>query len=177
MTENPLVPVAPNGGGWSTHEHIRREFPDHGRGDFRSPAVRIRQASGHTVSRFEYESYTIIDGKPGLPGLPSTFGGEDDVSTLVLHLHDKLSSLRADLSYSIFQKHDAIARSVTLINDSEKIISIEKLSSFSVDLPYDEYDMLQLRGEWFRECTRDRRRIEYGTQGSVNIIPRASVLY
>jgi alpha-galactosidase len=167
VTEDPLAQATPNGGGWSTQEHLRREFPDLGRGDFRSPAVRIRQDGGHAVSRFEYDSYTIVSGKPGLPGLPSTFGDEDDVATLVIHMYDPLSSIRADLSYSIFPKHDAIARSITLTNESNKIVSIGKLASLSVDLPYDEYDMLQLRGEWFRECTRDRRKVEYGTQGFV----------
>ncbi|KAI5458913.1 Melibiase-domain-containing protein [Mariannaea sp. PMI_226] len=165
VTEDPLAQIKSNGGGWSTHEHLRREFPDLGRGDFRSPAVRIRQLGEHAVSRFEYQSYTITDGKPALSGLPSTFGKDDEVATLIIHLHDKRSSVRADVSYSIFPKHDAIARSVTLTNDSDKTVNVEKLASFSVDLPAEEYEMLQLRGEWFRECTRDRRKIEYGTQG------------
>ncbi|KAH6874365.1 Melibiase-domain-containing protein [Thelonectria olida] len=165
VTEDPLAHPTLNGGGWSTQEHVRREFPDLGRGDFRSPAVRIRQAGTHAVSRFEYESYTIVNGKPRLPGLPSTFGDEDEVATLIIHMRDRVSSIRADLSYSIFPKHDAIARSITLKNESDKTVSIEKLASFSVDMPCDDYEMLQLRGEWFRECTRDRRKVEYGTQG------------
>lgn len=117
------------------------------------------------MSDFRYESHSVVEGKPDLPGLPSTFGSEGEVSTLVIHMVDKVSSVRADLSYSIFPKYDAIARSIKITNEGTSDISIEKLASYSVDLPYEEYEMLQLHGEWTRECTRIRRKVDYGVQG------------
>lgn len=152
-------------GGWSTKEHFRREFPDQGRGDFRSPAVSIRHAGGHTVSAFKYVSHSIINGKPELPGLPSTFGEVDDVTTLVIRLRDDISSVQVDLSYSVFARHNAISRSVTVTNVGDKEVTVDKVASFSVDMPYDDYEMIQLQGEWCRECTRIRRKVDYGTQG------------
>ncbi|UZP32282.1 hypothetical protein NXS19_000098 [Fusarium pseudograminearum] len=122
-------------------------------------------AKGFTVCDFKYKSYTISKGKPALEKLPCTFGSDDDVSTLVIHLCDEQSSVGADLSYSIFPNSDAIVRNVRVINNSDDVIVVEKLASFSVDLPHDEYDMLHLRGEWTRECSRTRRKVEYGTQG------------
>ncbi|KAM0295033.1 hypothetical protein HYE67_007981 [Fusarium culmorum] len=165
VTENPIAQIQSNGGGWSTQAHLRREFPDLGRGDFRTPAVHIKHAKGFTVCDFKYKSYTISKGKPALEKLPCTFGSDDDVSTLVIHLCDEQSSVGADLSYSIFPNSDAIARNVRVINNSDDVIVVEKLASFSVDFPHDEYDMLHLRGEWTRECSRTRRKVEYGTQG------------
>lgn len=167
VTEDPVEDPGPNGGGWSTQMHLRREFPDLGRGDFRTPAVRIKQSSGHTVSGFRYKSHHVIAGKPPLPGLPCTFGGtdEEEVETLVLHLWDECSSVAADLSYSVFPEHDAVVRSVSITNRGSGAISVEKLASLSVDLPHDEYEMLQLQGEWSRECTRTRRKVDYGLQG------------
>nr|CEG02556.1 unnamed protein product [Fusarium pseudograminearum CS3487] len=165
VTENPIAQIQSNGGGWSTQAHLRREFPDLGRGDFRTPAVHIKHAKGFTVCDFKYKSYTISKGKPALEKLPCTFGSDDDVSTLVIHLCDEQSSVGADLSYSIFPNSDAIVRNVRVINNSDDVIVVEKLASFSVDLPHDEYDMLHLRGEWTRECSRTRRKVEYGTQG------------
>ncbi|KAK7213741.1 hypothetical protein V2G26_020919 [Clonostachys chloroleuca] len=165
VTENPIAEIRANGGGWSTVEHLRREWPDLGRGDFRTPAVHVKHAEGYTVSDFRYESHSVVEGKPDLPGLPSTFGSEGEVSTLVIHMVDKVSSVRADLSYSIFPKYDAIARSIKITNEGTSDISIEKLASYSVDLPYEEYEMLQLHGEWTRECTRIRRKVDYGVQG------------
>ncbi|CAG1972062.1 unnamed protein product [Fusarium graminearum] len=165
VTENPIAQIQSNGGGWSTQAHLRREFPDLGRGDFRTPAVHIKHAKGFTVCDFKYKSYTISKGKPALEKLPCTFGSDDDVSTLVIHLCDEQSSVGADLSYSIFPNSDAIVRNVRIINNSDDVIVVEKLASFSVDFPHDEYDMLHLRGEWTRECSRTRRKVEYGTQG------------
>ena len=165
VTEDVIAPV-PEPNGWSgLLGRVRRELPDLGRGDFRIPALQIRQSEGYTVSDFRYESHDVIQGKPALPGLPSTFGTEEEVSTLIVHLYDNYSSIAADLSYSIFPKHDAIVRSVNITNKGSKDIVLEKLASLSVDLPFEDLDMIELRGEWAREAQRVRRKVEYGTQG------------
>lgn len=165
VTENPIAQIMSNGGGWSTQAHLRREFPDLGRGDFRIPAVHIKHAQGFTVCDFKYKSHTVVKGKPTLEKLPSTFGSDSDVSTLIVHLYDDHSAVAADLSYSIFPAFDAIVRNVKITNNSNHVISVEKLSSFSVDFPHEDYEMLQLQGEWTRECNRTRRKVEYGVQG------------
>ena len=158
--------VEPEINGWVGREgRMRREFPEQGRGDFRIPAVRIRQSAGYTVSDFQYRSHSIQDGKPGLPGLPATFGGDQDATTLVVHLFDNYSSVAADLSYSIFPKYDAIVRSVNITNRGDGNITVEGLSSMSVDLPYEDLDMISLRGDWARENKRERKAVAYGLQG------------
>lgn len=144
---------------------VRREFPDLGRGDFRSPAVRIRQSAGYTVSDLQYQSHQIVQGKPELLGLPGLFGSEQDVTTLVVRLYDNYSSVAADLTYSMFPEYDAVVRSVNITNLGDGDITVEKLASFSVDLPYQDLDMIELRGDWARENMRTRRKVEYGTQG------------
>ncbi|GJN71132.1 alpha-glucosidase 2 [Purpureocillium lilacinum] len=144
---------------------VRRELPDLGRGDFRSPAIQIRQSAGYTVSDFRYKSHDVVTGKPPLRGLPATFGADRDVSTLVVHLYDNYSSVAADLSYSIFPKYDAIVRSVNITNMGKGNITVQKLASLSVDLPYSDYDMLELKGDWAREGRRVRRSVGFGTQG------------
>lgn len=164
-------------GGWTGElGRIRREFPDQGRGDFRSPAVRIRQSEGYTVSEFQYQSYEKKAGKPELAGLPSTFGDDDEVSTLVVHLYDKWSDVGADLTYSIFPKYDAITRSVSITNKGKGNITVEALASLSLDLPYEDLDMISLHGEWSREAHRERRKVETGLQGYVpNCIRRFTI--
>lgn len=146
-------------------EYARREFPDQGRGDTRIPALRIRHLEGHTVSALKHKSYTLVQGKPVLPGLPATFGTENDVSTLVVHLYDEYGSVSADLYYSIFPRYDAIVRSVRITNNGAGPISVEGLASFSADLPYEDLEMISLHGDWGREAHRQRRKIQYGTQG------------
>ncbi|KAJ5768646.1 hypothetical protein N7533_001229 [Penicillium manginii] len=162
------IPIEVTGAvnGWvNTIGRVRREFPDQGRGDFRQPAIRIRQSEGYTVSDLRYQSYTVKQGKPDLPGLPATFGTDDEVSTLIVHMYDNYSSVAADLSYSIFPKHNAIVRSANITNQGKGNITIESLASMSVDFPYENLDMISLRGDWAREAHRERRKIEYGKQG------------
>ena len=144
---------------------VRREMPDLGRGDFRIPAIQIRQSSGTTVSDFQYKSHDVVQGKPALKGLPATFGQDGDVSTLIVHMYDNYSSVAADLSYSVFPKYDAVVRSVNVTNMGKGNITIEKLASLSVDLPFGDYDMLELKGDWAREGMRVRRGVSFGTQG------------
>lgn len=152
--------------GWVTRSsRIRRELPDQGTGDFRTPAIRIRQSAGHTVSDFRYQSHTLIDGKPGLPGLPATFGEPDEVSTIVVHMYDNVSHVAADLSYSIFPKLDAVVRSVNVTNWGNGTITLERLASLSIDLPGLDLDIVQLKGDWAREGNRVRRPVGFGIQG------------
>lgn len=163
--ETPYLPD-PEIDGWvGLPGRVRREFPDLGRGDFRSPAVRIRQSAGYTVSELQYQSHEIVQGKPALAGMPSLFGSEADVTTIVVRLFDKYSSVAADLTYSVFPAYDAVVRSVNITNMGQGNITVEKLASFSVDLPYEELDMIELRGDWARENMRTKRKVEYGSQG------------
>lgn len=144
---------------------MRRELPDQGRGDFRIPGIRIRQPEGYTVSHLKYRSYTKVKGKPGLPGLPATFGSERDVTTIIIHLYDEESRVAADITYSIFPKYDAVVRSVSVLNQGKGNITVEALASLSVDFPVQELDMITLSGDHMREAHRERRRVERGLQG------------
>lgn len=168
MEDGIAAEVGPVQGWVNKIGRVRREFPDLGRGDFRVPAFQIKQTAGYTVSDFRYESHEFMQGKPALPGLPSTFGEDGDVSTLVVKLYDNYSSVEAALMYSIFPKYDAIARSVNITNRGNGTIHLEKLASLSVDLPQTELDMLEIKGDWAREGMRVRRKVDFGTQGYEN---------
>ncbi|KAL4792191.1 Melibiase-domain-containing protein [Aspergillus venezuelensis] len=162
------IPSDPNPitDGWTgMPDRVRREFPDAGRGDFRVPAFSIRQAEGHTVSEFKYRDFRIEKGKEGgLDGLPGTFGGETDVSTLVVRHVDGVSGVQAELRYSVFHGLGVVVRSVRIVNSSSNVVTVEELKSFSVDFPVEEFEMIGLRGDWAREAHRVRRKIDYGVQ-------------
>ena len=166
MTENPVGDAPTNRGGWASQAHLRREFPDAGRADFRVPAVQIKQTGGFVISDFRYKSHDVHNGKPALKGLPATFGKEEDVKTLVVHMYDEVSKVAAELSYSVFPKHDAIVRSAKVTNEGSGEIVLERLST-SFDFPHDDYEFLGLHGDWSRERARLRRRVDPGLQGYV----------
>ncbi|KAF2012798.1 glycoside hydrolase family 36 protein [Aaosphaeria arxii CBS 175.79] len=149
--------------GWNDGlANLRREFPDIGRSDFRLPAIHIKHADGDTVTAFRYKSHEVVEGKPALPGLPATFGDAGNVSTIIVNLHDNVSDVSAALSYSIFPKYNAVARSFQITNNGTGEISIEKAASFSVDLPALDLDMIEVHGDWAHEFHRVKRHIEFG---------------
>ena len=153
-------------GGWSTHfTDSQREFPDLGRGDYRLPAIHVQHADGDTVSAFVYQYYTIEDGKGPIPGLPATYGESGDVSTLTVHLWDNYTSISADLRYSIFHDYGAVTRSFNISNWSQNNVTIERAASWSIDMPNEEYNMLELHGDWAHERQRISRPVDYGIQG------------
>lgn len=158
-----MDPPPINPSGWVDNlGNFRREFPDIGRSDFRLPAIHISHADGNTVTALTYRSHEVVDGKPSLPGLPATYGEDGDVSTITVHLYDNVSDVAAALSYSMFPKYNAIARSFKITNNGTANISIERAASFSVDLPNIELDMIELQGDWSHEMNKVKRPIQYG---------------
>lgn len=150
---------------WGWHDNLanyRREFPDIGRSDFRLPAIHIEHADGDTVSAFVYQSHEVVPGKPSLPGLPATYGGDADVTTLVVQLYDNVSDVSAALSYSIFPQYNAIARSFSITNNGSDDIVIQRAASFSTDFPNLDLDMIEVQGDWSHEFNRVKRKVDYG---------------
>lgn len=88
-TTDFVAPAAVDPNGWTDGlSNVRREFPDIGRSDYRLPAIHITHGDGSTVTRFEYQSHEIMDGKPTIPGLPATYGEAGDVSTIMVKMYD-----------------------------------------------------------------------------------------
>ena len=152
---------------WGAVSKVLRELPDLGRGDFRNPAIRIFHGKS-AITEFKYVDYEIVPGKPKLDGLPSTFAKSDqDAKTLIIHLRDNVGNndLHAYLSYSVFASTAAIARSVRLVNKGSEPVLIERLASFSVDMPNEEWDIVHLSGTSNRETQLVRQKVFDGNQG------------
>lgn len=164
--------------GW--HEGLsntRREFPDLGRGDFRLPAIHITHADGDTVTALAYQSHEIIDGKPKLSGVPATYGNAEDVSSLIVRLHDNISNVSAALLYSVFPAQNAIVRSFELTNHGTEAINILRAASFSTDLPNLDLEMIELHGDHVYEANMIRRKVQYGETGFRSTEGYSSHLY
>ena len=78
-------------------------------------------------SEFFYDSYEIKTGKPSLDGLPASFGGAEDVTTLEITCVDPVLNLKLILSYSAFEKEDVITRSVKIVNTGKQQVRLEKV--------------------------------------------------
>jgi alpha-galactosidase len=144
---------------------LPQEYPGYGTSDFRHPAYQVKFADGSTASELVYDSHRILQGKPKLPGLPATYAERDDeAETLEITMKDPAAGLTVVLSYTVFEKWNAITRSARLINGGSSTIEVRRALSMSVDFAHDRYDLLQLSGAWARERHVHRRPLVPGLQ-------------
>jgi alpha-galactosidase len=157
-------------------EPIPLECPTPGSGDFRIPALVVEQPDGSTVLDLRYAGHEIAPGKPALAGLPSTYvedPGEADTVEVVLR--DERSGLEARLRYTLFGGLPIVARSLRLRNGGGAPVTVTTAMSATVDLPDDDWRMIQLSGAWARERHVVERGLAPGRQ-SVESIRGASSL-
>lgn len=140
------------------------EFSTFGNTDLRNPMVHIQYADGSTISEFEYVSHEILNGKPSLDGLPSTFSKYNDVQTIVIRLTDKIKDVDILLYYSVFEDKDAITRHVEIVNRGTKAIKILNCMSAIIDFADFDYEAITLCGAVQRERYVQREAINFGSK-------------
>lgn len=146
-------------------EHVKQEYGVYGSSDYRFPAVEILQANGSRISDFCYHSYSVMQGKPKLSGLPATYTEkEEEAETLILKLKDKVSGVILELLYTIFSQGGILARSARFSNEGSQPVHLLKAMSLCMDLPDCDYDWIQFSGAWARERHPRIRRLEQGIQ-------------
>lgn len=143
-------------------EHIRQEYPIFGTGDIRYPAFSMERPNGSRIYDFTYQSHQITSGKPRLEGLPATYTeSADEADTITITLYDQVTDVQLLLTYTIFRDVSAIARSVRFICGKESAKLLQALS-LCLDLPDDNYELLELIGTWSRERQVKFRPLESG---------------
>ena len=144
------------------------EYPTGGIGDFREHCLEIRTQSGYNAVELQYIGHRMIAGKPGLAGLPATFGTEQECDSLEITLLDSILDLEVKLLYTAFRDVDVITRSVRVTNRGgrEEAIYLTKVLSACLDMDNADYSLLTLHGSWARERRMQYRKIGYGKQGS-----------
>ena len=148
-----------------TLDTLPQEYPAYGNTDFRAPAYQVQLKNGTTITDLRFESYKILKGKPMLIGLPSTYvENETEAQTLEIVMLDSLIGLKVVLSYTIFDKHDAITRSIRFINEGKLSLKLLRALSMSVDFNKSEYDFMQLSGSWARERHVERVGLNTGNK-------------
>ena len=111
-----------------------------------------------------YVSHKIYAGKPGLAGLPATFGDENACETLELLCEDPVLGLKVTLLYTAFSDVDVITRSVRIENDGE-MLYLTKALSCSMDMDNRDFTLLTMHGSWARERMLEHRKVKKGFMG------------
>ncbi len=166
VTHSPTTTCRIPGNLTYTLERMRQEFPEYGGGDYRRPALEVRQGNGSTLTDLTYAGgYRIIAGKPRLAGLPATYVEHDDeATTLEIELIDRPTGLTVTLQYTIFRDQPVIARSVRITNGGGEPVSLERVMSLNLDLPDRNYTMTEFAGAWARERHPHTQPLHYGVQ-------------
>lgn len=143
---------SPRDVGEKSTDTLPMEYPVYGSADLRSPALSAVFSDGTSSVRLAYSSHKIIDGKPELCGLPSSYAEKGDkVETLEVELKDEAKNLFVYLVYTVFEDYDVITRSVRVENRGEKC-RLTSVMSASVDiLNGTGLDFMHLDGAWGRE--------------------------
>ncbi|MCH4889655.1 alpha-galactosidase [Acidaminobacter sp. JC074] len=152
---NPL-----NDGSYFSLDNFRSECPTYGHTDFSEPMIDLL-LDDRRVFDFRYISHQIGD-KHILKTLPSATSGPF-VETLELTLKDTLYDIYVKLYYSVYESLDVVVRSLEIINQTDKKLTINKALSASIDFADSDFDMLQLSGAWARERHLIKRDIRSGT--------------
>ena len=163
LNEDPFTPDENKRAKTAFLDSFPMEYAPHGVGDFRESAVRVKDIRGNSGVMFTYVSHEIIKGKEKLVGLPATFATEEEATTLKLYCRDEITGLEAVLSYTVFERVDAIARSVCFTNAGLEDIYLEKAMSCCLDMDNRDFEVLTLHGEATRERHKARRKLDYGS--------------
>ena len=132
------------------------ECPFFGSGDFRSTALKIKNADGNSVTLFTYKKHRIFSGRREISGLPFARADEDAKTLEITMTDDEVTGCTLKLYYTVFEDCDVISRYSVLENHGKAPVDIEKMMSLTCDIPGREWDMISLHGAhcWERNVCR-----------------------
>lgn len=141
---------------------LPQEIPGSGVGDFRDDMIEIRHADGSFAADFRFDSYEILDHSYAIPGMPALYDTEEEKGeTLVITMTEKASDIVLKLFYGVFENENVITRAARLENHGETTIELEKMLSFSMDLMYENYEMIYFSGRHAMERTAERIPVQH----------------
>lgn len=141
---------------------LPQEIPGSGVGDFRDDMIEIRHADGSFAADFRFDSFEILDYSYAIPGMPALYDTEEEKGeTLVITMTEKASDIVLKLFYGVFEKENVITRAARLENHGETAIELEKMLSFSMDLMYENYEVIYFSGRHAMERTAERIPVQH----------------
>jgi alpha-galactosidase len=149
--ENPFVPSVNDRDRVSFLDSFAMEYPAHGLGDYRESCISIRTPRGNVGLSLSYVSHEILQGKKSFSNLPSSFGEEQDCTTLLVLCQDSVTGIQVLLQYGVFEEEDVITRSVKVMNAGTEPVYLTKVFSACLDMDNKGFEAISLHGSWARE--------------------------
>ncbi len=141
---------------------LPQEYPAFGTGDYRSPALIVKNNDGSFACDLRYFGHQISKGKYYLQGLPAVYAADDEAQTLAIFLRDMVSGVQVRLMYSVLPQFDIITRSAIIKNKGNEQVLLEKVVSANLDIQSGKFDLITFGGRYAMERNYHRAPMEQG---------------
>ncbi|HBM5487069.1 MULTISPECIES: alpha-galactosidase [Enterococcus] len=140
------------------------EISSRERGDHRVPNFAYLNQHAQTATDFTFSHFKITEGKAKIPNLPTLRGETSEVTSLKLHLKDKIQELEIVLYYHLYEHLPIITRHVDYINNGNHSIDLENAGSMMLDISRTNFDFITLGGSHTNEANIHRTPLRSGIQ-------------
>lgn len=125
-------------------EITKEEFPVYGSLRYKEHCLKASFIDGCRELVYSYEGYEV------------------DGNELVIKLKDIHYDFNMNLHYKVYEEYDLIERYVTIKNNSENVIEIEKVHSGQFHISYEDLTFSNVHGHWGAEQQRFTQKVSYG---------------
>lgn len=148
---------------WSM-DLLPQEYSGANTGDYRLSSLDLSTSEGIRGADLQYTHYETAPGKYSLSGMPAALAHDGEAETLSITLKDRLSGLKVELLYGVYEQQDMITRAVRLTNTGTNAVRIEKAASLCLDIPFGQWDMIHFVGRHTMERQMERVQLMSGIQ-------------
>ena len=142
---------------------LPQELPCLGNGDYRSPAIAVRNADGSVSCDLRFQGYEIRKGKYAIKGLPAVYAEEAEGETLEIHMQDPVTKVSVYLLYGVLPEYDVITRSARVVNGGKSKVYLEKIQPACLDFVSGDFDLISFYGRHAMERNFQRMPVAHGT--------------
>ena len=86
---------------------------------------------------------------------------KEEGETLVVTLKDVKEEIYLELYYTIFRDLNVLVRFSRIINKTNNNIKINRISSFELDTPNDDYEVVSLHGQWAQDREIETQKVTH----------------
>lgn len=134
-------------------EDMCLEISAPGHGDIREPFIELVMANGCRSSDFRYSDYHMDNNGSDFVTLPASYAKKGQAEHLCVTLKD--GDLILELHYRVYFKSNVITRSARLYNNGKSAVTIERIMSTQLDLPFSGMSITSFHGAWAREMNKN----------------------
>ncbi len=126
------------------YEITREEYPVYGSLRYKENCLKVTFADKSRELVYKYIGYDVKDDE------------------LIIRLKDNHYDFNINLHYKVYDQYDLIERYVSVKNNSNDIIEIEKIHSGQFHIPYEGLNFSNVNGHWGAEQQRFVQKVNYG---------------